>query len=244
MTIKYFNSLINVKNTKELYNKCINLANKEEVINEEETPKIDLKIEFPKLPEDFNFNIKHEEPKSINIEEKFRPIHFNKYPGNIHMQISHLYNHFPSSNINDFLSLKIEYKNNFTKDNKKVQHATSLIRESKYNNFSYYFKIPIEFIDNESLKLKITILRHRNGKESIFGQAGIRINRTVIDTIRNNLIEIKTDVIRKNHNFMDYVLCGPNRMSKNMTIFCSYLSNEEVPTINVPNPNNLFSLGK
>ncbi|ORD95494.1 hypothetical protein HERIO_2458 [Hepatospora eriocheir] len=43
---------------------------------------------------------------------------------------------------------------------------------------------------------------------------------------------------------MDYVLCGPNRMSKNMTIFCSYLSNEEVPTINVPNPNNLFSLGK
>lgn len=126
---------------------------------------------------------------------------------------------------------------------------TQVYPETKNIKISHYLKIPVE--SNFPLEMKIILQQHR--RNSLLGTKVTKKGEFIfkiqsVEQFQNRLVELtgqlapyRSSSALKN---LQSFFFSPETPSGNLKAFCSYISNDEIPTINSPQPASLFTLSR
>ncbi|KAL6121189.1 hypothetical protein NUSPORA_01937 [Nucleospora cyclopteri] len=175
--------------------------------------------------------------KSQETSNILRPFHFNKFPGHLHLVIDEI----------NSVNLKL-LKTSFI--GISVQFADTELFSVEYSankdiKTSFYLSLPVIGVEN-LIKIKINLLSVKKTKKQKIAQSEVILNREMINKLHNRLIETKKHFKSYSDSFIKKlnILGSGTAPAKSATIFCAYLSTDEIPTINSPAPYNLYSLSK
>jgi hypothetical protein len=129
-----------------------------------------------------------------------------------------------------------------------------IYKESKTIKLAYYIKIPIDSVPTTSTPIRIILQQH--SKPSLLFNSIVtkrcecvfELDKSFVDSYRNKLIEMmgrfcpyKSGNLVKNVKSFFF---SPDLPAGSLRAFCSFLSTNEVPTINSTTPASLFTLSK
>lgn len=189
----------------------------------EESSKIEEKEES--LVEN-NALIKKEEESQI-----LRPFYFNKFPGSLHLVVETLYKVSKTRLNDDFIKIRVEWNGGFWESTE-----CSVAKEM---NPSFHMRIPLENL-KKIFTLNIFIVESGSSKK--VAVSAIEFDEKMINSIHNRLGEIKK-IFKKITGFLGFLNNGLP-VAHGCRVYCAYISKDELPTINSPNPYSLLSLSK
>lgn len=192
----------------------------------------DTSVTIEKIP------VNNFDPSQISRTDtlnRLRPFHFNKFPGQLHLIVKSINSASKKRIKDDFIRLIIEA-------NKTIYESTEY-NVIKTIRSDFYVKIPISSMKNK-LKIKIFILASKVSKKIAVSE--FILDEKTITGIHNRLGETTRTFKKYDQNlFLFHSLFGDNvPAAASCTLYCAYISKDELFTIQAPEPYSLLTLSK
>lgn len=166
---------------------------------------------------------------------RLRPFHFNKFPGQLHLIVKSINCASKKRIKDDFIRLVVEVN--------KVMYESTEYNVIKMIRSDFYIKIPISSMKNK-LKIKIFILTSKVPKRIAVSE--FILDEKTITGIHNRLGET-TRIFKKCNQslFLFHSLFADDvPAAASCTLYCAYISKDELFTIQSPEPYSLLTLSK